>query len=94
MRAVGYLVLGLFALTPVTAEASPSSGEAVAIIAGLAGSGAALGFAIVYSSIHSRQIAEGCIAEADGKRTCWIPARESTHFLTLAYLFLSASAQN
>jgi len=69
MRAVGYLVLALFALTPVSAEASPSSGEVVAIIAGLAGSGVALGFVIVHSSIHSRKIAESCIAEADGKRT-------------------------
>jgi hypothetical protein len=68
MRAVGYLVLGLCALTPVSAEASPSA-EVVAIIAGLAGSGVALGFVIVHSSIHGRQIAEGCITEADGKRT-------------------------
>jgi hypothetical protein len=69
MRAVGYLVLGVFALTPASAEASPSSGEVVAVIAGLAGAGAALGFAIVHSSVDSHQIAEGCITEADGKRT-------------------------
>src|ERR1700683_4138138 len=65
MRAVGYLVLGLLALTSASAEAS----EVLAIVAGLAGSGVALGFVIVHASIHSRQIAEGCIAEADGKRT-------------------------
>ncbi len=74
MRAVCCLVLGLFALSSSRAQASqttsdhhPGSGEVVGAIVGLAAVAVA-GVGITYYVLN-KGVAEGCVAEADGKKT-------------------------
>jgi hypothetical protein len=75
MRAVCYLVLALFALTSSKAQADGfqinpiSKGEAVGIIVGIVAVGVGVGVGVTYLIVHERGVAEGCIAESDGKRT-------------------------
>jgi len=73
MRAVCCLVIGLLALTSSKARAAPyqivSNGEAAGIIVGIVVVGVGVGVGITYLIVHERSVAEGCIAEAAGKRT-------------------------
>jgi hypothetical protein len=67
LRAVRYLVLGLFALTSVKAD--QLANDAKWIVAGIAVAGAAVGVGITYLVLHERGVVVGCIAESGGKRT-------------------------
>lgn len=75
MRAVSYLVLGIFTLTSANAQSSGGGlgtigpihkGLVVGVIAGV---GAVAGVGITYLVLHNRGVAVGCIAESGGKRT-------------------------
>src|SRR5271170_1205163 len=73
MRAVCCLVLGVSALSSSRAQAGqtlsnlPSTGEAVGAIVGIAAVAVA-GVGITYYVLN-KGVAEGCVAEADGKKT-------------------------
>src|ERR1700689_3276905 len=73
MRVVCSLVIGLLALTSSKAQAAPfqivSNGEAAGIIVGIVAVGVGVGVGITYLIVHERNVAEGCIAEAAGKKT-------------------------
>ena len=73
MRAFCCLVLGLFALSSSRAQASESfgpyipTGEVVGAIVGVAAVAVA-GVGVTYYVLN-KDVAEGCVAEADGKKT-------------------------
>jgi hypothetical protein len=77
MRAVCCLVLGLFVLTPSRAQAQssppfkinigPGPGVGAAIIVGVVVVG--IGLIALPFYLIDRGVAEGCIAESDGKKT-------------------------
>lgn len=75
MRAVCCLVLGLFALSSSRAQASQtccsgnlSGGADTAALVGIVAAAVGAGIAVTYLVLHDRGI-EGCVVEADGKKT-------------------------
>jgi hypothetical protein len=73
MRVMCSLVIGLLALTSSKAQAAPfqivSNGEVAGIIVGIVAVGVGVGVGVTYLIVHERNVAEGCVAEAAGKRT-------------------------
>src|SRR5271165_5275611 len=67
MRALCCLVLGLFVVSPSRAQIGISTGEAVGVIVG--GIVVVTGAAVGVSYALSKGVAEGCVVEADGKKT-------------------------
>jgi hypothetical protein len=72
MRAVRYLVLGLFALTSARMSAKATFSELETygklVVAGIVVVGVAVGVG-TYLVLHNRGVAVGCITESGGKKT-------------------------
>jgi hypothetical protein len=75
MRALCYFVLGFVALTSQKAQASGpqfspiNSGEVTGIVVGIVAVGVGVGLGVTFLVLHNRGIVEGCVAEANGKKT-------------------------
>ena len=74
MRAVCYLVLGLFAVTSASATSLASAPigklatDVKLVVVGIVVVGAGVGV-VTYLVLHNRGVAVGCIAESGGKKT-------------------------